>query len=133
MINRRLLLGGATAAVAQVLLSNAQAQNRAQRFKHDIPELSTKNWEVNVLEVSYAPGGSSGAHRHPGITIVYVLEGEVVSKVSDGPETTYKPGDVFMETPNQLHGVSRNASSTKPAKILAVMLSEKGKDLTTPA
>ena len=133
MINRRLLLGGAAAAVAQVLISNAQAQNRAQRFKQDIPELNTKNWEVNVLEVSYAPGGSSGAHRHPGITIVYVLEGEVVSKVADGPETAYKQGEVFMETPNQLHGVSRNASSTKPAKILAVMLSEKGKDLTTPA
>ena len=133
MINRRVLLGGAATAMAQALISNVQAQNRAQRFTHDRPELNTKNWEVNVLEVSYAPGGSSGPHRHPGITIVYVLEGDMISKVADGPETAYKQGEVFMETPNQLHAVSRNASSTKPAKILAVMLSEKGKDLTTPA
>ncbi|PYT16629.1 MAG: cupin domain-containing protein, partial [Acidobacteria bacterium] len=63
----------------------------------------------------------------------YVLEGEIVSQVGDGPETTYSAGQMFMETPNQLHGVSRNASSTKPAKLLALLLAEKGKQLTTPA
>jgi hypothetical protein len=47
--------------------------------------------------------------------------------VGDEPEKTYKVGEMFIETPNQLHAVSRNASDTKPAKLLAVMLSEKGK------
>jgi quercetin dioxygenase-like cupin family protein len=61
-----------------------------------------------------------------------VLEGEIVSKVGAAPEKTYKVGEMFIETPNQLHGVSRNASTTKPARLLAVMLSEKGKPRTTP-
>jgi len=88
---------------------------------------------VTAVEITYAPGGTSSAHRHPGITIVYVLEGEIVSSVGDGPEKTYSPGQMFMETPNQLHGVSRNASTTKPAKFLALLLAEKGKPLTTRA
>ena len=46
---------------------------------------------------------------------------------------TYRAGEMFMETPNQLHAVSRNASATQPAKLLAVLLAEKGKPLTAPA
>ena len=92
-----------------------------------------KDWSVTVVEVSYPPGERSAAHRHPGITIAYVLEGEVRSKVGDEPEETFAQGQVFMETPGQLHAVSGNASATRPAKLLAVMLAEKGKPLTTPA
>jgi quercetin dioxygenase-like cupin family protein len=53
--------------------------------------------------------------------------------VGDEPEKTYTTGQMFLETPGQLHAVSRNASATKPAKLLAVLLAEKGKQLTTPA
>jgi quercetin dioxygenase-like cupin family protein len=53
--------------------------------------------------------------------------------VGEEPEKTYRTGEMFLETPNQLHAVSGNASTTKPAKLLAVMLAEKGKQLTTPA
>jgi quercetin dioxygenase-like cupin family protein len=102
-------------------------------FEHDLPDLNLKNWSVSAVEVSYAPGESSAAHRHPGITIAYVLEGEIVSKVGNDPEKRYTQGQMFLETPNQLHGVSRNGSTTKPAKLLAVLLAEKGKPLTTPA
>ena len=134
MVNRRILLGSTSALLAQALLSNAQtAGGRKIVFEHDLPDLSLKGWSVTVVEVSYAPGESSSAHRHPGITIAYVLEGEVRSKVGDDPEKTYTTGQMFLETPNQLHAVSGNASKTKPARLLAVMLAEKGKQLTTPA
>ena len=134
MMNRRILLGSTSALLVQALLSNAQTgSGRKIVFEHDLPDLNLKGWSVTVVEVSYAPGESSGAHRHPGITIAYVLEGEVRSKVGDDPETLYTAGQMFLETPNQVHAVSRNASTTKPAKLLAVMLAEKGKQLTTPA
>jgi quercetin dioxygenase-like cupin family protein len=134
MINRRILLSGAGATLAQVMLSSAQAQGGSKLvFQHDLPDLNLKDWSVTVVEVSYPPGESSPPHRHPGITIAYVLEGQIRSKVGDGPETTYNPGQMFLETPNELHGVSGNASATKPAKLLAVLLAEKGKQLTTPA
>jgi len=95
--------------------------------------VNLNGWSVTAVEVNYSPGQSSSAHRHPGITIVYVLEGEIRSKVGDGPEKTYSPGQMFLETPGELHGVSRNASDSKPAKFLALLLAEKGKPLTTPA
>lgn len=135
-----LCLAGAT-SVADV---HAQAQTqpsakpgagpaRAPLFQSDLPDLAIKGWAVTAVEVKYAPGQASGPHRHPGITIAHVLEGEVVSKVGDGPETTYKVGQMWLETPNQLHAVSRNASATNPARILAILLAEKGAQLTTPA
>jgi quercetin dioxygenase-like cupin family protein len=134
MMNRRILLGSTSALLVQALLSNAQTgSGRKIVFEHDLPDLNLKGWSVTVVEVSYAPGESSGAHRHPGITIAYVLEGEVRSKVGDDPEKLYTAGQMFLETPNQVHAVSRNASTTKPARLLAVMLAEKGKQLTTPA
>jgi quercetin dioxygenase-like cupin family protein len=134
MVNRRVLLGGAGALIAQALISQAQAQGgRKVVFEHALPDINLKDWSVTAVEIAYAPGESSAAHRHPGITIAYVLEGEIRSKVGDDPERTYAAGQMFLETPNQLHGVSGNASTTKPAKLLAILLAEKGAQLTTSA
>lgn len=139
MPTRRIALTGAGALLAQAVLSSAVAQAQSPAsgpkisFQHDLPDLTMKDWAVTLVEVSYAPGQASGAHRHPGITVAYVLEGEIRSKVGTGPEKTYKKGEAFMETPNELHAVSRNASTTQPAKLLAVMFAEKGKPLTVPA
>src|SRR5437879_2819468 len=99
MINRRVLMG----SVAALLAQSANAQNRAgskRVFEHDLPDLNLQGWSATAVEVSYGPGESSPAHRHPGITIAYVLEGEIRSKVGDDPEKTYTSGQMFMETPN---------------------------------
>jgi quercetin dioxygenase-like cupin family protein len=134
MVNRRVVLGGAGVLLAQALISNAQsAGGRKIVFEHDLPEVNLKDWTVTAVEVSYAPGEASAAHRHPGITIAYVLEGEVRSKVGEDAEKAYTVGQMFVETPRQLHAVSRNGSATKPAKLLAVMLAPRGEQLTTPA
>src|SRR5258708_37672935 len=132
MTNRRVLLGGLGAVLTRMLSPQGQAANSVV-FQHDLPDVNLNGWSVTAVEVNYSPGQSSTAHRHPGITIVYVLEGEILSKVGDGPEKTYSPGQMFLETPGQLHAVSRNASDSKPAKFLALLLAEKGKPLTTPA
>jgi quercetin dioxygenase-like cupin family protein len=133
MITRRFLMEGAAGLLfAQAL--RAQGSGGAKViFKHDVPDLTLKNWAATAVEVSYGPGEASPPHRHPGITIAYVLEGEIRSKVGDEPEKTYTPGQMFLETPGQLHAVSRNASATQPAKLLAILLAEKESQLTTPA
>src|SRR5215467_11978525 len=102
-MDRRVLIGGAGALLAQVLLNAQPTGGPKVVFEHELPDLNLKNWSVSAVEVSYAPGESSAAHRHPGITIAYVLEGEIVSKVGDEPERTYTAGQMFFETPNQLH------------------------------
>jgi quercetin dioxygenase-like cupin family protein len=134
MTTRRILLGSAGALLAQAVLAQAQPQGaRKVVLERDLPDLNLRGWAATALEISYGPGESTGAHRHPGITIAYVLEGEIRSKVGDEPERTYTAGQMFIETPNQLHAVSRNASMTKPARLLAILLAEKGKQLTVPA
>jgi quercetin dioxygenase-like cupin family protein len=135
MMTRRVLIGSAAGLLVPHQLANAQAAPSGPKvvFEHDVPDLTLKGWSATAVEVSYGPGESSPSHRHPGITIAYVLEGEIRSKVGDEPEKTYKVGEMFLETPGQLHAVSGNASTTRPAKLLAVMLSEKGKPRTTPA
>jgi quercetin dioxygenase-like cupin family protein len=132
-MNRRGLL-----AILGTLMAQASAAQTSERaggpiFIHDLPDVNLHGWTVTAVEVAYGPGKGSAAHRHPGITLAYVLEGEIVSKVGDGPEKTFKAGEMFIETPDELHGVSRNASSTRPARLLAMLLAEKGKQLTTPA
>ena len=120
-----------------VAAAEAQTQPPASRnrqvFQHDLPKLALDGWIVTAVEVAYAPGQSSPPHRHPGLTFAYVLEGAVRSKVGDGPERTYAAGEMFIEMPQELHGVSANASADKPARLLAILLTEKGQPLTAPA
>ncbi len=131
-MDRRMLLG-ALAGHAMLLAQQKQSSARPPIFQHDLPDLTLHDWGVTAVEVRYSPGQASNAHRHPGITLAYVLEGEVASKVGDEPEKTYATGEMWIEYPNALHAVSRNASATKPARLLAILLAEKGKPLTSPA
>lgn len=89
--------------------------------------------EGTMLTVEYAPGASSASHRHNAHTFVYVLEGSVVMAVKGGQEVTLGPGQTFYESPEDIHSVSKNASSTKPAKLLVFFVKEKGAPPTVPA
>jgi quercetin dioxygenase-like cupin family protein len=133
-IARRVLVQSilALACLPSAVLAQPQPQGPKRILQQDIPDLTLKNWAVNAVEVAYAPGQASAAHKHPGLTIAYVLEGEVVSKLDDGPERTYRAGEMWLETPGQVHAVSRNGSETRPARLLAILLAEKGVQLTTP-
>ena len=86
-----------------------------------------------MVTVEYAPGASSSEHRHNAHTFVYVLEGSVVMQVKGGKEVTLGPGQTFYESPDDIHTVSKNASSTKPAKFLVFFVKEKGAPATVPA
>jgi quercetin dioxygenase-like cupin family protein len=85
-----------------------------------------------MLTVEYAPGGTSAAHRHNAHTFVYVLEGSIVMQVRGGKEVTLGPGQTFYESPEDIHSVSRNASSTEPAKFLVFFVKEKGAAASVP-
>ncbi len=60
------------------------------------------------------------------ISFAYVLEGSIVTQLKgDSPQTVHA-GDVFYESPTDLHIVSRNASETQPAKLLVFYVKAKG-------
>jgi quercetin dioxygenase-like cupin family protein len=88
--------------------------------------------EVLMITVTYLPGGASMPHRHDAQVFVYVLEGELTMQVRGAKAQTLGPGQTFYEGPGDVHEVSANASSTKPAKILVFMVKDKGKPASRP-
>jgi quercetin dioxygenase-like cupin family protein len=102
----------------------------ANLFQTDVADVA--NQEIVVLEVNYPPGNDSPVHRHNAHTIVYVLEGTVIMAVEGREAQTLGPGEVFYESPDDIHSVSRNASATEPAKILVFFLKGKGAPTTEP-
>ena len=102
-------------------------------YQHELPNVPGKSLKGVLVE--YGPGGFSPGHTHPKSAFIYatVLEGAIRSKVNNGPETIYKAGQNFSEMPGDRHGVSANASTTEPAKLLAVFVVDTNeKELTTP-
>lgn len=101
-------------------------------YQHAIPGAPGKSLKGVLVE--YAPGGSSPAHTHAKSALIYatVIEGEIRSKVNDGPERVFHTGENWTELPGAHHAVSANASKTEPAKILAVfVVDDKDTVLTT--
>ena len=82
--------------------------------------------DVLMYTVDFPAGYSSPVHRHDAQLFLYVLEGSIVTQVKGGKEITLTPGQIFFEDPNDIHTVSRNASSTEPAKFLVFMVKKKG-------
>jgi quercetin dioxygenase-like cupin family protein len=102
-------------------------------YEHELPNVTGKSMKGVLVE--YGPGGFSSAHTHPNSAFIYatVLEGAIRSQVNDGPVKVYKAGENFSEMPGDRHGVSENASETKPAKLLAVFVVDSSqKELTFP-
>jgi quercetin dioxygenase-like cupin family protein len=144
MMNRRDAVAS-LAVFAELLASAARADAQSQPppstppaprppvFKHDLPNLTMDDWEVTVSHVDYPPGRVGAPHKHAGFVLAYVLEGSVVAKISgQGEEKVYNVGQMFYEQPGATHEVSKNASQTQPAKLLAMIFAKKGATLTTP-
>ena len=128
-----LIASDADAASQTTQPSAAATPTRLPVFKQELPNLTLDGWEVTVSHVDYAPGRVGAVHHHAGFVLAYVLEGAVVTKISgQGEEKTYSIGQMFYEQPGATHEVSRNASQTQPAKLLAMIFAQKGSVLTTP-
>jgi len=102
-------------------------------FQRPISNLPGKS--LIAVEVEYPPGAASQPHAHAKSAFIYayVVSGAIESQVNDGAKRVYRAGESFCEEPGSTHPVSRNASKTEPAKLLAVFVvdSDDAK-LTTP-
>jgi quercetin dioxygenase-like cupin family protein len=96
----------------------------------DLQDLPGK--EGLTLLVEYPPGSSDPIHRHNAHAFVYVLEGSIVMQVRGGKETIVNAGQTFYEGPHDVHVVGRNASQTKPAKFVVVLIKDKGAPAVVP-
>jgi quercetin dioxygenase-like cupin family protein len=116
-------------ASAQAQTAPGAAAPRPPAFRRDLPNVSLDGWEITVTHVDYPPGRVGQPHQHRGFLFAYVLEGSVVAQViGEGvPDEvrTYKVGEMFYEPIGSTHQVSRNASDTQPARLLAINLARK--------
>ena len=130
---RRTMAAANMVAVAAVLgmVSAAAGESKVTPLMaRDL--VGTPGKEATMITVEYPPGWSSAEHRHDAHTFVSVLEGSVVMAVRGGKEMTLGPGETFYESPDDVHSVSRNASTTKPARFLVFFVKDKDKPLSTP-
>ena len=89
--------------------------------------------EALVLTVVYPPGAVDPVHRHDAHAFVYVLEGSIIMGVRGGKTVTLTPGQTFYEGPDDIHTIGRNASATKSAKFVVVLLKNRGEPAATLA
>jgi quercetin dioxygenase-like cupin family protein len=121
--------GLATGALATGALVGNEAKVTTVLSK-DLMDIPGK--EGLMLTVEYPPAGSDPIHRHNAHAFVYVLEGSIVMQVRGGRETTLTPGQTFYEGPDDVHVVGRNASQTKPAKFVVLLVKDKGAPALVP-
>jgi quercetin dioxygenase-like cupin family protein len=120
-------------AICQAPMAFAQQTKVTPLMAQPLPGFSGPEKEGAVALVEFPPGTSSAAHRHNAHVFVYVLEGSLVMQVKGGQEVTLKAGDAFYEKPDDIHVVSKNPSTTAPAKILTFFVKDKGAPVTVPA
>ena len=116
-----------------VAAHDAEAETVTKNFEATIPNIPGKS--LIALEVNYAPRGASPPHTHAKSAFIYayVISGAIESKVNDGETRVYRAGESWSEPPGAIHWISRNASKTEPAKLLAVfVLDTNDNPLTTP-
>ena len=92
-------------------------------LKTDVASVDGKEW--NVITVELTPGAMDTRHFHPGVELVYILEGAGFLEVDGKPPVALNPGTVAALHPKHSH-VLKNTSRTQTLKVLVVLLLDKG-------
>ena len=130
MIAVTLVVGIAVGMVTtQALMAQQAPVTRTTLQQKDIEGAPGK--EVIMYIADVIPGGMSGRHSHPGPEVAYVLEGSLVVEPEGKPPLTLKIGESFHNPAKGVHN-AKNGSTTQPAKVLVVLIGEKGAPLSTP-
>jgi quercetin dioxygenase-like cupin family protein len=126
-----LALSATTASAESKIASGAST--RREVIKQALP--GKDDQALTLVEVTYGPGASSPPHLHANGVMAFVVSGKIASQVGEGPEKTFSAGDAWWEPPGAVHRVSRNASATEPATLLAIYIAPNaatGADLMKP-
>lgn len=77
-------------------------------------------------EFTLLPGVEVPAHRHNAYVYVYVVAGTVAMQIEGGEVQHLSAGQVFVETPEDVHTVMRNPSETETARFVSVIIRAAG-------
>ena len=130
MLRRGALALALAAAGAAFARESAGEETVRPLMRQPLAEAPGK--QVTLVTVAYEPGQASAAHLHPGSVYAYVLEGSVVSQLEGEAPKTYTAGQSWYEPPGARHLVSRNASTTKPAKLIVWLVGGENEPVKQP-
>ncbi len=130
MIAVTLVLGiGLGMVTSQVLMAQQAPIKRTTLQQKDLEGVAGR--EIIMYTADVIPGGVAGRHFHPGPEVAYVLEGSLILEPEGQPPMTLKKGESFYNPAKGVHN-AKNGSTTESAKVLVVLIGEKGAPLSTP-
>ena len=104
--------------------ANSQVAKETPLMTKELPDVPGK--EGLIERVVLSPGEIVPPHRHNADVFAYVLEGSMITQVKGGNAQTVHAGEVFYESPTDVHVESRNASTTQPATLLVFFVKKTG-------
>ena len=138
MPSRRTVYGFAFALVmvaGGLAADDAKAQGqpikRTELLRTDLADIAGKETVIYVADVM--PGAEGGRHTHYGDEFVYILDGMLIVTPDGKQPITLKEGDVGHLAPKDGVHAAKNGSKSEPAKVLVILVVEKGKPLAEPA
>src|SRR5262245_40855270 len=86
--------------------------------------------EAVIVKGEFAPGGTTGRHRHPGDEYATVIEGELELNLDGEPSRRVTAGQAYHNAKGVVHE-TRNVG-TVPARVVSTFVVEKGRPLIEP-
>ena len=118
------VVGVLSAFVLGSAVERVRSEAKPRVWADVLLDLSTeeipKRARVHVNLDHWEAGAETGRHRHPGPTVLVMLEGEVEEVLGDGRTRALKAGQAFWKQARIDHNV-RNVGA-RPARALAVHL-----------
>jgi quercetin dioxygenase-like cupin family protein len=116
---------------ADVSAAQDQPIKRTELIRADVADVAGKETVFYIADVM--PGAAGGRHTHYGDEFVYVLEGSLIVTPDGKESVTVKKGEIAHLAPADGIHAAKNGSESQPAKVLVVLVVEKGKPLAEPA
>jgi quercetin dioxygenase-like cupin family protein len=132
---RILACAGLVVATSAISVGESLAQNAAPGptitwvLRHEVVS-SVPSKEANMADINWGVGTTTGPHIHPGDEYAEIIEGELQLNVDGQPPKTVKVGESYHNLAGIVHE-TKNVSG-KPARSIAVFITDKGKDVTEP-
>jgi quercetin dioxygenase-like cupin family protein len=131
--DRRTFLGLAAAALLPIGLdAQAPAVQPRELARHTLTG-PLEGFDAVLIELNVPPRAGGVSHRHPGIVLGYVVEGQLRFAINNEPDRVVPAGGTFFEPIGAVHTANASANPNASARALVFMVVPKGSPLTMPA
>ena len=85
--------------------------------------------DVDIREITLAPGQQTGRHLHPCTVVGYIVSGNAQMQIEGQPIQPLPAGSAFHEPANTVIAAFNNASDSEPMTFIAFYLLDGQQDL----